>query len=1045
MRLPGTPQKENAMKTPAIVSCLLVLVHASLASAADLLVPSQYSTIQAAVNAAADGDRVLVAPGTYNEQVTINAKQISVIGTQGPTVTKIDRAGASNTTFVCTNFAAGQLVIVEGITVTRCNSDAFTMTGGTLKLVDVRVLSGSRGVQLVGSTARLEGLRYQAVVMNSQGAGVYLPAGASANLVDCAFSACNGQQGAAVFGSSGNSVELAGTSFSNCTSVSGAVYLGGAGVLLAESCIWFGCSEASNGACLYLTGQGTAELRHCEFRDNAGSDIYSSATGRVLIEDAIQTGGRGNRYSFLRSTTGPVEITRLISINSGGYVDSNGQGGWLRSDGGAVSLTDCDFTGFSASGSPSIGGGIVFATGGASPVTIQNCNVELTSVESGGQSGVYVHGRPLLVSDTEFRSATADVHLYKAVGCTSNASTTVERSTFQSNRQTTSVYAENCGACSIVNCEFVKPSFNDGNHFVYLNGSTVRSDVVIEGTRFSRGSYAVYQEQMAGNSTMVVRNCEFIDGINSPSAIRTVNVSPSIYDCLFRNNQGYSVGVGSGQYAMMGGNYFCGSQVAELGPLPIVVKYPNVFSADCAADCDLDGAPDDYEVAAGLDTDCNANGVPDSCDADSGSDCNNNGTPDACDLADGTAADCNLNGVPDSCEPDCDRDGTPDACEIAGGATDCDGNGVPDSCQADCDGDGVLDFCEIASGATDCDADGIPDACEIAAAQTLDFNNDGTLDACQPAMQFAGLQLEIQPIVGRGTDDLFPAGAVCYRLYARVSADAASAVGVYGNSQYPMVVNAAGGFWQSPFGGDLANEVGCNDTSALPSYRYDSWFTIGKDCALGNAVQNTGLDFTGFNSGSGINDADGLVFVAPGSPQAAGGAARRVLLAQFTTTRPVFPTGTVNVVGRSNGGSGPENAWLALGQQIPMPALVDCNGNGEHDAFDIAKGVALDCDQSGVPDTCEHPSAVTDCNSNGISDLCDCYSGFSSDINTNNVPDECECTGDIDANGVVDVDDIIWVLVSWGADGSSEADVNSDGIVNGADLAIVLQGWGQCS
>jgi hypothetical protein len=477
----------------------------------------------------------------------------------------------------------------------------------------------------------------------------------------------------------------------------------------------------------------------------------------------------------------------------------------------------------------------------------------------------------------------------------------------------------------------------------------------------------------------------------------------------------------------------------------IVETATNLFDAGCIGDCDVNGLPDAYEIAAGLDTDCNANGVPDSCDADSGSDCNNNGTPDACDLADGTAADCNLNGVPDSCEPDCDRDGTPDACEIAGGATDCDGNGVPDSCQADCDGDGVLDTCEIASGATDCDADGIPDACEIAAAQTLDFNNDGTLDACQPAMQFAGLQLEIQPIVGRGTDDLFPAGAVCYRLYARVSADAASAVGVYGNSQYPMVVSAAGGFWQSPFGGDLANEVGCNDTSALPSYRYDSWFTIGKDCALGNAVQNTGLDFTGFNSGSGINDADGLVFVAPGSPQAAGGAARRVLLAQFTTTRPVFPTGTVNVVGRSNGGSGPENAWLALGQQIPMPALVDCNGNGEHDAFDIAKGVALDCDQSGVPDTCEHPSAVTDCNSNGISDLCDCYSGFSSDINTNNVPDECECTGDIDANGVVDVDDIIWVLVSWGADGSSEADVNSDGIVNGADLAIVLQGWGQCS
>jgi hypothetical protein len=138
------------------------------------------------------------------------------------------------------------------------------------------------------------------------------------------------------------------------------------------------------------------------------------------------------------------------------------------------------------------------------------------------------------------------------------------------------------------------------------------------------------------------------------------------------------------------------------------------------------------------------------------------------------------------------------------------------------------------------------------------------------------------------------------------------------------------------------------------------------------------------------------------------------------------------------------NSWRALSQQIPMPALVDCNANGEHDAFDIARGTSLDCDQSGIPDTCEHASAVTDCNGNGISDLCDCYSGYSSDVNTNNVPDECECSGDIDANGRVDADDIVWVLVSWGDGPGSPADVNSDGIVNGGDLSVVLSGWGNC-
>ena len=550
------------------------------------------------------------------------------------------------------------------------------------------------------------------------------------------------------------------------------------------------------------------------------------------------------------------------------------------------------------------------------------------------------------------------------------------------------------------------------------------------------------------NAAMSVEleRCDFRSNTRGSGTVldNAVQVTSELRDCTFVQNAQPALRCATGGFFVMDGCYFCGPRFAEVAGA-IITNSQNYFDQDCLGDCDLDGLPDDFEIVSGLDTDCNANGVPDSCDADSGSDCNNNGTPDACDLADGTAADCNSNAVPDSCEADCDADGTPDACEIASGASDCDTNGVPDSCQADCDSDGVIDICEIAAGATDCDADGTPDACEIATVPTLDFNNDGTLDSCQPAMQFAGLQLEIQPIVGRGTDDLFPAGAVCYRLYARVTTDGASAVGIYGNSQFPMVINATGGFWQSPFGGDLSVDVACNDTAALPSYRFDSWFTVGKECALGNATQNTGLDLAAFNAGGGVNDADGIVFVAPGSPQANGGAARRVLLAQLTTTRPVFPTGTVNVVGRSNGGSGPENAWLALGQQIPMPALVDCNGNGEHDAFDIAKGVALDCDQSGVPDTCEHPSAVTDCNGNGISDLCDCFSGFSSDINTNNVPDECECTGDIDANGVVDVDDIIWVLVAWGADGTSEADVNSDGIVNGADLAIVLQGWGQCS
>ena len=58
------------MKTK-LLACALAMGAALPAMAATRSVPSQYSTIQAAVNAAASGDTISIANGTYNEQVTI--------------------------------------------------------------------------------------------------------------------------------------------------------------------------------------------------------------------------------------------------------------------------------------------------------------------------------------------------------------------------------------------------------------------------------------------------------------------------------------------------------------------------------------------------------------------------------------------------------------------------------------------------------------------------------------------------------------------------------------------------------------------------------------------------------------------------------------------------------------------------------------------------------------------------------------------------------------------------------------------------------------
>lgn len=296
------------------------LVSTATAHGADRLVPQQYPTIQAAVDASVNGDRVLVAAGTYSESVSLLGKSIEL----GPALIGSEVALRAPQNQRALRFTSGET--------SSCRVFGLRLLGAT------PAGSYGGGVLVQGSSPRIESCRFEGITWNVS-AGTW---GGAADIVsgspvflDCLFE--------------GNRVVQA-------SGFDGGAVLARGGQPRLEQCVFRsnGTQPFTQGADLFAVSQlpVVATLVNCRFEGVSGgafgARIYNYGQGggaaKVVLQDCAFVGITQQAISLVHGwDTVQMERVRFEDCAISGYPRSGAPGCLTTQSRSLLTVLDSDF------------------------------------------------------------------------------------------------------------------------------------------------------------------------------------------------------------------------------------------------------------------------------------------------------------------------------------------------------------------------------------------------------------------------------------------------------------------------------------------------------------------------------------------------------------------------------------------------------------------------------------------------------------------------------------------------------------------------------
>ena len=302
---------------PLRVILISLLTSASATAGTIIHVPADQPTIQAGINAASNGDTVLVAPGTYKENVNFLGKAITVKSSSGAQITVID--GGQNGAVV--TFASGETnaSLLQGFTVQNGNYTSGVGEGG--------------GISVEGASPTIMNNRItnnKACEGNGIGVGFGSPIIQANIITNNTNAGCGGIGGGGIGLRGASSAHIVGNTIANnsADSYGGGIALWSANAVLIKNNVISGNTAGSNGGGISMFNDTSSVVivQNVIDKDRAptGNGVYWSNPPSTLVSNTITDSplSSGGSTVWADGFGYPVKIVNNIIVAFGGAINA---------------------------------------------------------------------------------------------------------------------------------------------------------------------------------------------------------------------------------------------------------------------------------------------------------------------------------------------------------------------------------------------------------------------------------------------------------------------------------------------------------------------------------------------------------------------------------------------------------------------------------------------------------------------------------------------------------------------------------------------------